>query len=83
MPATARETLLEGTMKVAFLGKEGKDSKKNHQNDVRFPLYGICPGKILCMYAFASNPHTFSDRQNTSKTVDLCMVMGMDVKLRT
>ena len=32
-------------------------------------------------YAFVSNLYAFSDGRNTSKTVDLCMVMGMDVEI--
>ena len=40
-----RKTLLEGKMEVAFLGKEGRKSKKKHQNDVRFPIYSF----LLCL----------------------------------
>ena len=50
-----------------------------HQNDVRiFPSTAYALTKD---YAFASNPYAFNDGQETSKTVDLCMVMGMDVEI--
>ena len=32
-------------------------------------------------YAFVPHPHTFNDWRETSKIVDLCMVMGMDVEI--
>ena len=67
------KTLLEGMMEVAFLDKEGREFKK-HQNDIKHPLHGICPDKRLCLYAFSDWRHTF-------KTVDLCMVIGIDIEI--
>ena len=32
-------------------------------------------------YAFVSNPHAFNDGRETSKAVDLCIVMGMGVEI--
>ena len=74
-----RETLLEGKLEVAFIGKEGRGSKKppiRATSDFPSTAYALTKD-----YAFVSIPYAFNDGWDTSKTVDLCMVMGMDVEI--
>ena len=74
------ETLLEGKLEVAFTGKEGREPKKTPiRTTSDFPSTAYVLTKD---YAFVSNPHAFNDGRNASKTVDLCMVMGMDVEIK-
>ena len=78
MPGLQPEDLLEGTMEVAFAGKEGRESKKNIRTTLDFPSTAFVLEKD---YAFVSNPYAFSDGRNTSKMIDLCMVMEIDVEI--
>ena len=74
-----RETLLEGKLEVAFISKEGREPKKPPTRTTSdFPSTAYVLTKD---YAFVSNPYAFNDGRNASKTVDLCMVMGMDVEI--
>ena len=70
------ETLLEGKSEVAFLGKEGRKSKMNPiKTTADFPTTAFV---LTQKYAFVSSPFAFSDgRQGNTKTVDMCMVLGM------
>ena len=74
-----RETLLEGKLEVAFIGKEGKGSKKTPIRTT--PDFPSTEYALTKDYAFVSNPCAFNDGRDTSKTVDLCMFMGMDVNI--
>ena len=75
-----RETLLEGKLDVAFLGKEGKKSEANPiKTTADFPSTACAFTK---KYVALSNEYAFSDgRQGNIKTVDMCMVLGMDVEI--
>ena len=72
-----RETLLEGKLEVAFLGKERRKSKMNPiKTTSDFPTTAFV---LTQKYAFVSNPFAFSDgRQGNTKTVDMCIVLRMD-----
>ena len=72
-----RETLLEGKSEVVFLGKEGRKSKMNPiKTTADFPTTAFV---LTQKYGFMSNPFAFSNGlQGNTKTVDMCMVLGMD-----
>ena len=67
-------------MEVAFLGKEGRKSKtKPNRKTADFPTIAFA---LTQKYAFVSNKFAFSDgRQGNTKTVDMCMALGMDEEI--
>ena len=75
-----RDTLLEGKSDVAFLGKEGRKSTKP-----AIRTLADFPGIAYAFkrdYAFIPSPFAFMDaRKGTTKTVELCMVLGMDEEI--
>ena len=75
------EMLLEGKAEVAFLGKEGRKPQANPiKTTADFPTKAF---GLTQKYASVSNPYAFSNgRQGNSKTVNLCMVMGMDEDIK-
>ena len=74
-----RETFLKGKLESAFIGKEGKGSKKPPIRTISdFPSTAYALTKD---YVFVSNSYAFNDGRETSRIVDLGMVMGMDVEI--
>ena len=74
------ETLLEGKSEVSFLGKEGRKSKtKPIRTTADFPTTAFA---LTQKYAFVFNKFAFSEgRQGNTKTVDMCMIRGMDEEI--
>ena len=72
-----RETLLEGKSDVAFLGKEEWKSEVTPiRTTAGFPSTACALTK---KYVVLPSKFAFHDgRQGNTKTVDLCIVMGMD-----
>ena len=56
-------------------------SKETHQDDGRFPLTAL---DVIRNYASAPHRYAFNDgRQGTFKSVDLCMVLGIDAEIES
>ena len=75
-----REMLLEGESDVAILGKEEWKSEVNPiRTTADFPSTACALTK---KYVVLPNKFVFHDgRQGNTKTVDLCMIIGMDVEI--
>ena len=74
-----RETLLEGKSDVAFLGKEEWKTKVTPiRTTADFPSTAAALTK---KYAVLPIKFAFRDGRGNTKTVDLCMVLGMDLEI--
>ena len=74
-----RETLLEGESDVVFLGKEEWKSKATPiRTTADFPSTACALTK---KYAVLPNESAFRDGRQTTKAVDLFMIIGMDVEI--